>query len=90
MSTASHYTQHIDYEPENLRGRTFHEKVIRHPSSPVNTSNIGAETDIVHIGRKYHNECAVVNTIGAKSQKALWNSGADRFRPIVPANDTWS
>ena len=63
-------SQDIDYEREDLRGITFHEKVIRHPSSPVNTSNIGAETEIVHIGRKSHNECTVIIIIGARSQKA--------------------
>ena len=71
-------SQDIDYEPENLKGSTFHGKVIRHPSSPVNTSNIGAETEIVHTGRKSCNECTLITTVGAKSQKALWNSGANR------------
>ena len=36
------------------------------------------ETEIVHIGRKSQNECAVVTMIGARSQKALWDSGAGR------------
>ena len=64
--------------PENLTGSTFYEKVIRHPSSPVNTSNIGAETENVHIGSKSHNECAVITMIGARSQKALWDSCVGR------------
>ena len=68
----------MENEPENLRGNTFHEKVIRHPSSPVNTSNIGAETEIAHIGRKSQNECAVITMTGAMSQKTLCNSGAGR------------
>ena len=71
-------SQDIDYEPENLRGSAFCEENIWHPSSPVKTSNIGAKTEIVHIGRKSHNECTLITTIGAKSQKALWDSGADR------------
>ena len=64
--------------PENLRGSTFCEKVIRHPSSHVHTTDIGAETEIVHIGRKSHNKCAVITMIGNKSQKGLWDSGAGR------------
>ena len=68
----------MENEPENLRGSTFDEKVIRHLSSPVITSNNGAGTEIVHIGRKSHNECTVITMIGAKSQKALWDSGAGR------------
>ena len=63
--------------PENLRS-TCHEKVIRHPSSPVHNTDIGAETEIVHIGRKSHNECAVITMIGARNQKVLWVSGAGR------------
>ena len=65
-------------KPENPRGSTFCEKVIRHPSSPVNTSNIGAETEIVHICRQSHNEWAVITMIGARSEKALWDSGVGR------------
>ena len=64
--------------PENLRGSTFHLKVIRHPSSLVHSTDIGAETEIVHIGRKFHNECTVITMIGNRSQKALWHSGASR------------
>ena len=71
-------SQVIENVPENLRGSAFHEENLRHPSSPVNTSNIGAETEIIHIGRKSHNKCAVITTVGAKSQKAQWNSGAGR------------
>ena len=36
------------------------------------------ETEIVHIGRKSQNKCTVITTIGARSQKALWDSGASR------------
>ena len=36
------------------------------------------ETEIVYIGRKSHNECAVITTIGNRSQKAFWDSGAGR------------
>ena len=68
-------SQDIKNVPENLRGSTFYEKVVRHQSS---LTNIGAETEIVHIGRKSHNECAVITRIGNRSQKALWDSGAGR------------
>ena len=64
--------------PENLRGCTFHEENIRHPSGHINTSNIGAETEIVHIGKKSHNECTVIMMRGTRSQKALQDSGAGR------------
>ena len=59
-------------------GSTLYKKVIRHPPSPVNNSNIGAVTEIVHIGRKSYNECAVITMIGARNQKALWGSCVGR------------
>ena len=65
-------SQDLEVVPENLRGSAFHEKVVRHPSSLVHTTNIGAETEIVHIGRKSHNECTVITMISNRSQKALW------------------
>ena len=40
--------------------------------------HLGSETKIVHIGRKSHNECTVITMIGARSQKALWDSGVGR------------
>ena len=64
--------------PENLGGSAFHKESIRHSSSHVNTPAMNSETDIVHIGRKSQNECTVKTTIGARSQKALWDSGAGR------------
>ena len=68
-------SQDIKNAPENLRESAFHEKVVGHPSSLVHTSTTG---EIVHIGRKSHNECAVITMIGNRSQKALWDSGAGR------------
>ena len=56
----------------------FHKNVVRHLSSLIHTTNIGAETESVHIGRKSHNECTVITRIGNRSQKALWDSGAHR------------
>ena len=41
----------------------------------VNSDN---ETDIVHIGRKSQNDCAVITSIGNRDQRALWDSGASR------------
>ena len=64
--------------PENLRENAFCKENIRHQSSHVNTSNIGSETEIVHIGRKPQNECTVITMIGARSQKALWDSNVGR------------
>ena len=49
------------------------------------------ETEILHIGRKSQNECAVLTTIGNRSYKALWDSGAakcvlplDSYQSISP------
>ena len=65
--------------PEDLGGNDFPEKDIRQVSSPVhNAIRMDVETEIVHIGRKSHNECAVIATIGNKSQKASLDSGASR------------
>ena len=71
-------SQDLKVPPGNMRGSAFHEKVVRHPSSLVHTTNIGAETEIVHIGRKSHNKCTVITMIGNTSQEALWDSGAGR------------
>ena len=59
-------SQDIKNAPENLRGSVFCE-VIRHPSYLVHTTDIGAETEIIHIGRKSHNECTVITMIGNRS-----------------------
>ena len=64
-------SQDLKVVPENLRGSAFHEKVVRHPSSLAHTTNIGAGTEIVHIGLKSHNECAVITMIGNRSQNTL-------------------
>ena len=57
---------------ENLRGNDFQVKDIRQPTSLVhnthNSVDIDAETEIVHIGRKSHYECAVITKIGNRSQ----------------------
>ena len=39
---------------------------------------MNSENEIVHIGRKSQNKCAVITVTGARSQKALWDSGAGR------------
>ena len=68
--------------PGKLRGHDNSSDNIRKPSSPSNshvnnTANTTDVTDIVHIGRKSHNECALITTTtGDKLQKALCNSGA--------------
>ena len=71
-------SQDIKNAPKNLRGSTLCQNVIRHPSSPVHTTDTGADTEIVHIGRKSHNKCAVITMIGSRSQKGLWDSGVGR------------
>ena len=66
----------MEYMPEPLGWSAFSEEVIRHSSSHVGTPTLGSETEIVHIGRRSQNECVVIMVIGARSQKALWDSGA--------------
>ena len=68
----------MEYVPEPLRWSTFSENVIRHSSSQVSTPTLGSEAEIVHIGRRSQNKCAVIMVIGARSQKALWDSHAGR------------
>ena len=41
--------------------------------------NTQTHTEIVHIGRKSQNECAVMVNAGKRSFKALWDSGTGRF-----------
>ena len=64
--------------PENLGGSAFYKESIRHSSGCVNTSNVSSETEIVHIGRKSQNKYAMIIMLGARSQMALWDSGAGR------------
>ena len=65
--------------PEPLRGNAFSKEVISH-SSPchVSTPTLSSEAEIVHIGRRSQNECAVITVIGDRTQKALWDSVAGR------------
>ena len=44
----------------------------------VDNLNTNNETEIVHIGRKTQNDCAVNISIGNREQRALWDSGAGR------------
>ena len=55
--------------PVNLRGHDNSSDDIRQPSRTSNsyvnnTVNTTDETEIVHIGKKSHSECAVVTVIG--------------------------
>ena len=68
----------MEYMSEPLTGSAFSEEVIRHSSSHVSTPTFGSETETVHIGRRSQNKCAVIMVIGARGQKALWDSGAGR------------
>ena len=75
----SFHSHNLNTVPENLGGNDFQEKDIKQPTSLVhNTDNsvdIDAKTEIVHIGRKSHNECTLITTISNRSQKTLWDSG---------------
>ena len=66
--------------PEDLRGHwdtvnnSSHTNA--HTNPPHDYEHDLEETQITHIGRKSQNECAVMATIGNRSYKALWDSGA--------------
>ena len=49
-----------------------------HNPPTVDNLNTNNETEIVHIGRKTQNDCAVNISIGNREQRALWDSGAGR------------
>ena len=63
-----------------MRGQQHSINNSRHTNANTNPSHDYEhnleETEIIHIGRKSQNECAVVATIGNGSYKALWDSGA--------------
>ena len=74
------------FRPEDLRG---HQHTVNNPRQTNANTNPShdcehnlEETEIVHIGRKSHNECAVMATIGNRSYKALWDSGAAKCVPV--------
>ena len=65
--------------PDCLTGSVPSEDIIRPSySSQISTPTSSSEAEIVHIGRKSQNECAIITMIGDRSQKALWDSGAGR------------
>ena len=51
-----------------------------------NNVDTQTDTEIVHIGRKSQNECAVMVNAGKRSFKALWDSGAGRH--VIPISAT--
>ena len=65
--------------PDPLRGSDPSGEIIRASySSQIITPTSGSEAEIVHIGRRSQNKCAIITVIGERSQKALWDSGAGR------------
>ena len=65
--------------PDPLRGIVFSEDIIRLSySSQISTPTSSSEAEIVHIGRKSQNECAILTVIGDRNQKVLWDSVAGR------------
>ena len=76
--------------PEFLRGPETIFKRIRHNSHEhtnkqpvhnpptVDNLNTNNEAEIVHIGGKTQNDCAVNISIGNREQRALWDSGTGR------------
>ena len=71
------------FRPEDLRGHQHTVDNSRHTNANTNLSHDyehdREETEIIHIGRKSQNECAVMATIGNRSYKALWDSGAAKY-----------
>ena len=66
--------------PDPLRGSVPSKHIIRPSySSQISTSTSSSEAEIVHIGRKSQNKCAIITVIGDRSQKALWHSSAGRY-----------
>ena len=65
--------------PDPLIGSVPSNDIIK-PSycSQISTPTSSSEAEIVHIGRKSQNKCAIITVIGDRSQKALWDSGAGR------------
>ena len=75
--------------PETLRGKDEIQNQIRHPIETKSTietqsqdlrnptnSNTLDETEIVHLGKSFQNECSLFIQTGKKSHKTLWDSGA--------------
>ena len=75
--------------PEPLRGKDEIQNQIRHPIETKSTietqsqdlrnttnSNTLDETEIVHLGKSFQNECSLFIQTGKKSHKTLWDSGA--------------
>ena len=70
--------------PETIFKRIRHNSHVHTNKQPVHNPptvdnlNTNNETEIVHIGRKTQNDCAVNISIGNREQRALWDSGAGR------------
>ena len=72
-------SQDVKCAPDPLTGNDPSEEIIRPSfSSQISTPASSSEAEIVHIGRRSQNECAIVTVIGDRSQKAVWDSGAGR------------
>ena len=64
--------------PENLRGHDSESDDDRQNPNCDNNINISDDTEIIHLGRRSQNECAVLVNIGKKSFKSLWDSGSGK------------
>ena len=72
--------------PEPLRGKDKFQNQIRHHTEIIETlsqdlrnpanSNTLDESEIVHLGKNFQNECSLFIQTGKKSHKTLWDSGA--------------
>ena len=75
--------------PEPLRGKDDFQNQIWHPTetkitietqsqdlrNPLNSHTLD-ESEIVHLGKIFQNECSLFIQTGKKSHKTLWDSGA--------------
>ena len=68
--------------PDPLRGSVSEDIIRPSHSSQISTPTSSSEAEIVHIGRRSQNKCAIITVISDRIQKALWDSGAGRY--VIP------
>ena len=52
--------------------------VLDNPVDKSVNNTVNDDTEIVHLHRKYADECALMVFMGNRHHKALWDSGADK------------
>ena len=68
-----------EIEPEHLRGCNNDSNNDRlNDETSGHNVHCSDDVEIVHLGKKSQNECAVITKIGNREQRTLWDSGAGR------------